>query len=294
MILLTGSDGFIGQSLVPALLNQNFDIFSINKNKQKSASNHFSLTKDITKINNSDLKHSFSKIIHMAALSDIQKCNASPSICIDVNVNGTKRILEIARKNDVPVIFLSSSHVYGDPKSLPVSETHQVSPSSIYSSSKIMAETLCQTYSQMYNLDISVVRLFSVFGPNASSSNLISRIINQILSNDSVKLGNIKPKRDFIFIDDVIDGLMSIIKSQKNNFNNYNIGTGKSISVEKICKLIFKNYKKKYSVFSEKSQIRKSDTLEIKADISKMNLDFNWTPQVSLLDGLKFTCDNFI
>ena len=107
MILLTGSDGFIGKSLVPALLNQNFNIFSINKNKQKSTPHHFSLTADITKINNSDLKHSFSKIVHMAALSDIQKCNASPSICIDVNVNGTARILEIARKNDVPVIFLS-------------------------------------------------------------------------------------------------------------------------------------------------------------------------------------------
>jgi nucleoside-diphosphate-sugar epimerase len=294
LILLTGSDGFIGKSLVPVLLNQNFDIFSINKNKQKSTSHHFSLTSDITKINNSDLKHSFSKIIHMAALSDIQKCNAFPSMCFDVNVNGTQKILEIARKNDVPIIFFSSSHVYGDPKSLPVSETHQVSPSSIYSSSKIMAETLCQTYSNVYGLDISVVRLFSVFGPNAPSSNLISRIINQISSHGSVKLGNIKPKRDFIFIDDVIDALISIIKFQKNGFNIYNVGTGKSNSVEKICKLIFKNYKKKYSVLSEKSQIRKSDVLEIKADISKMNLDFNWNPQVSLLDGLKFTCDTFV
>jgi len=139
-----------------------------------------------------------------------------------------------------------------------------------------------------------VVRLFSVFGPNASSSNLISRIINQISSHGSVKLGNIKPKRDFIFIDDVIDGLMSVVKLQKNSFNVYNIGTGNSTSVEKVCKLIFKNYKKKYSMFSEKTQIRKSDTLEIKADISKMNLDFNWNPKISLLDGLKFTCDNFV
>lgn len=79
-------------------------------------------------------------------------------------------------------------------------------------------------------MDIRIARIFSVYGPNSSGSNLVFNIINQIIHNSQITLGNITPKRDFIFIDDVITGLLNIINSKKKGYNVYNLGTGKSTS----------------------------------------------------------------
>ena len=113
---MTGSSGFIGNYLVPQLLNQNYKIFGISKKKQKSFKNFISSSIDISKISNSKLQNNFSKIIHMAALSDVDYCNFNPSKCYEINVQGTQKMLEIARKKDAEFIFLSSSHVYGNSK----------------------------------------------------------------------------------------------------------------------------------------------------------------------------------
>jgi len=283
----------MGSYLVPQLLNQNYKVIGICKRKQKSFKNFIPISMDIVKITNFRIRYNFSKIIHMAAFSDVNYCQLNPTKCYDLNVHGTQKMLEIARKNDAGFIFLSSSHVYGNSKNLPLSETEPLRPLSHYASSKIMSEILCETYSLTYGLDIRVARIFSVYGPNSSKSNLIFNIIHQVLHGSQITLGNIKPKRDFIFIDDVIRGLMSIIDSKKKGYNVYNLGTGKSTSIRDLFNLISKFSNKKIHLTSEKNQIRKNDLLDVTANISKMNSHFNWEPQVSLYDGLKITYNYF-
>ena len=117
---------------------------------------------------------------------------------------GEASTTKIARKKDAEFIFLSSSHIYGNSKNLPLSETESSSPLSHYASSKKISEILCETYARTYGLNIRIARIFSVYGPNSSKSNLIFNIINQAIHNSQITLGNITPKRDFIFIDDII------------------------------------------------------------------------------------------
>ena len=289
-MLVTGSSGFIGNYLVPQLLNQNYKVFGISKRKQKSFKNFISSSIDINNISNSKLRNNFSKIIHMAALSDVDYCNFNPSKCYEINVSGTQRMLEIARKKDAEFIFLSSSHVYGNSKNLPLSETESNLPLSHYASSKRMSEILCETYALTYGLNIRIARIFSVYGPNSSKSNLVFNIINQVIHDSQITLGNITPKRDFIFIDDVITGLLDIINSKKKGYDIYNIGTGKSTSITDLINIVLNFSNKKMRIISKKDKIRKNDVLDVCANISKMSSHFNWKPQVSLKKGLEITC----
>ena len=288
-ILVTGSSGFIGNYLVPQLLNQNYKVFGISKRKQKSFKNFISYNMDINKIANSTLQNNFSKIIHMAAFSDVDYCNLNPSKCYEINVNGTQKMLEIARKKDAEFIFLSSSHVYGNSKNLPFSETESSSPLSHYAASKKISEILCGTYALTYGLDIRIARIFSVYGPNSSKSNLVFNIINQVIHDSQITLGNIESKRDFIFIEDVITGLLNIVNSKKKGHHMYNLGTGKSTSILDLINLVLDFSNKKMRVVSKKDKIRKNDVLDVYANISKMNSHFNWRPQVSLKKGLEIT-----
>lgn len=291
-ILITGSTGFIGNHLIPEL-SKNHKIMGISKNKKKSYKNFVSRSMDITKSNFS-LQNHFGKIIHMAAVSDITYCNLNPTKCYELNVKSTQKMLEIARKNDSSFIFLSSSHVYGNPKKLPLSETDTCYPLTHYASSKKMGEILCKTYSQTYGLDIRIARIFSAYGPKSSKSNLIFNIINQMIHTSKIKLGNIYPKRDFIFISDVISGLIKIINSKKRGFQTYNIGSGKSISVEDVVKTCINLSKTNKKLISSKKISRKNEIEDIRANISKMKSEFNWKPQISLKEGLQITYNQHI
>ena len=290
-ILITGSTGFIGNYLIPEL-SKNHKILGISKNKKKSSKNFISNSIDITK-SKILLQNHFTKIIHMAAYSDVAYCNLNPTKCYELNVKSTQKILEIARKNDSSFVFLSSSHVYGNPKKLPLSETDICHPLTHYASSKKMSEILCETYSQTYGLDIKIARIFSGYGPNSAKSNLIFNIFNQIIYNSKISLGNSSPKRDFIFISDIISGLIKIINSKKRGFQIYNIGSGKSTSVKDLVKICLNLSNKNLKLISSKENERKNEIFDVHADISKMRSEFNWIPKISLKKGLGITYNSF-
>ncbi len=291
-ILITGATGFIGSHLIPEL-TKNHKIVGISKNKIKSSKNFTSSSLDITK---SDLriKNEYSDIIHMAAYSDVAYCNLNPTKCYELNVKATQKMLEITRKNDSNFVFLSSSHVYGNPIKQPISENSLCNPSTHYASSKRMSEILCETYSKTYGLNIQVARIFSVYGPKSPESNLVFSIINQMINNSKIILGNTSPKRDFIFIGDVIAGLIKIINSKKKMFGIYNLGSGKSISIENLVKNCFGLSDKKLKIISSKEKSRKNEIMNIQANISKMKKEFNWKTEISLKKGLEITYNHYI
>ena len=286
-IVISGHNGFIGSSLTSRL--KKFHIIGISNKKRKKEKNVSSIVKNINKVNNTDVKNSFQTLIHLAAVSDISFCNANPKTCYEVNVNGTNNMLEIARKNDANIIFASSSHVYGNPIKLPIKENDKINPSSVYSSSKIMAETLCETYAKIYGLNITVLRLFSIYGPNSPQHNIILNIIKQIKTKQTISLGNINAKRDFIHIDDVTDAFYRVVRSQKKGFNVYNICTNKSTSIKEICKKLTKHSKTKIPIVSNKNKLRKNDISEIRGNFLKFKKDYEWNSKIKLEQGLKMT-----
>jgi len=291
-ILITGATGFIGTHLIPQLI-KNHKIVGISKNKIKSSKNFISSSINITN-ENLKIKNKYTDIIHMAAHSDVTYCNLNPTKCYELNVKSTQKMLEIARKNDSNFIFLSSSHVYGNPIKQPIIEDSLCNPSTHYASSKRMSEILCETYAKTYGLNIQVARLFSVYGPKSPKSNLIFNIIDQIINNSKIILGNTYPKRDFIFISDVIMGLTKILNSKKKGFQVYNLGSGKSISVENIVKNCLNISNKKLKIISSKEKRRENEINNTQANISKMKKEFNWKTEISLEKGLEITYNYYI
>jgi nucleoside-diphosphate-sugar epimerase len=290
-ILITGATGFIGTHLIPQLI-KNHKIIGISKNKIKSSKNFISSSVDITN-ENLKIKNKHTDIIHMAAYTDVTYCNLNPTKCYELNVKSTQKMLEIARKNDSNFIFLSSSHVYGNPIKHPIEENSLCNPSTHYASSKRMSEILCETYAKTYGLNIQVARLFSVYGPKSPKSNLVFNIIDQIINNSKIILGNTYPKRDFIFISDVIVGLTKILNSKKKGFQVYNLGSGKSMSVENIVKNCLTVSNKKLKIISSKEKRRKNEIINIQANISKMKKEFDWKTEISLKKGLEITYNHY-
>jgi len=281
-IIVTGHDGFLGSHLVPEL-QKKFNVIGVSKTSHNQKITQ--LKKDICKISYLDFPEKINYIIHLAAITDPIYCQKNPKECFNVNVNGTQNILELARRKDSKIIFFSTSHVYGIPKKLPVKEGDPKHPNSIYSDSKLDAEIICESYSRTYGLDVSIARLFSVYGPNSSSHLVVNSIINQLLKNKVIQLGNVNSRRDFIYVTDVIQAIKIILKTI-HGFNDYNVGTGKSYSILEICEILKKISKKNIPVKSIKSKIRKNDLSKIVCDPTKIQ-NLGWNPKIGISVGLQ-------
>jgi len=283
-MIITGFNGFIGSHLVRSFNNNDSILGISNSNSKKILQKQ--IKKDIQKITPSDIPKK-SIIIHLASISDILYCNKNPKRSFDVNVAGTQKLFDIARMKDCKIVFASSSHVYGQPVKLPLSENSPTLGTSIYSMNKIFGEALCKSYSETYSMDITALRFFSVFGPNSPSHLVTSKIISQFLNSKTVKIGNLIPKRDFIYVSDVVNAI-HVVMNNLSKFQLYNVGTGKSHSINDICTMIQDILQIKKPVISSKSAIRKNDIPEIRADISKLK-KLGWKPEISLKKGLQMT-----
>ena len=281
-VLITGYNGFIGSNLTKYLESKGYRIIGISNKTGKLTTKK--ICKDITKIVPSDFKEKIHCVIHLAALTNVDYCQKNPQKCFEINVMGTQRILEIARKIQAKFIFVSSSHVFGKPYKIPIMEDDPKKPLSVYGGSKLAGEILCELYSNNYGMDISIIRLFSVYGKKINGNDVISKIFNQLTHQNTIKLGNTFPKRDFIYVSDVIMALFLIMKKTKG-FNSYNIGTGKSHSISQICNILSKLSGKKIIPKSVKSISRKNDIKNIVSDSSKIQ-KLGWKPKIPLNKGL--------
>lgn len=286
-IVITGHSGFIGRHLVQ-FLKDKYEIIGISKkNPLKKDLDIINIKKDVRKLNLNDLPSNFDCIIHLAGFTDVQYCQENPSKCFDVNIKGTQNMLEMARQKKSKFIFISTSHVYGIPKKLPISETHPTNPISIYAHSKSIGEILCKSYSENYHLDVSIARIFSVYGPLGPPHHVITKIIKHLINKRKLQLGNLFPKRDFIYIQDVISAIYAVIK-RTGGFDVYNIGTGKSSSVNEVITNLTKITKKNIKIQTDVSKIRKFEIKEIRSDSSKI-MSLGWKPKIELYKGLKMT-----
>jgi len=284
-ILVSGSEGFIGRALIDSL--EKHKQYYVGVSRKKSSKQI--LKNDIRKIRT--IPKGISCIVHLAAMTDVKKCQENSKICMDININGTRNMLELARKTDSKFIFSSTSHVYGKPSKLPITEDQVVHPTSFYALSKACAELLCETYSRAYGLDIVILRNFSTYGPNNPSYSVTHTVIKQILEGKNIQIGNLHPKRDFIYISDVISAFQTAIKKDLKGFSIFNVGTGKSISIDNVCKKLITISGKKIKI-KEKKNSTINEVQNIYADNYKLK-KLGWKPTVNLDSGLKKTYNWF-
>jgi UDP-glucuronate 4-epimerase len=249
-VLVTGGAGFIGSHLVDALLEKqwsvttfdNFDPFYDPTMKRRNIRSHgtnsrWTLAKgdlrDMTGMRSS-LRGDFDVIVHLAAKAGVRPSIDDPIGYQAVNVDGTQNLLELARELHVKqIVFASSSSVYGVNPRTPWSEDdHVLRPISPYASTKISGELLGHVYSHLYGIRFLALRFFTVFGPRQRPDLAIHKFARLMLEGKPIPLyGDGSTKRDYTYIDDVIQGVCAAIEYTATPYEVINIGNNQTVTL---------------------------------------------------------------
>ena len=276
-ILITGASGFIGKSLVNDLKEDNFKIYC-----------YSSKDGDITQQKTWNKMPRADYLIHLAAKTFVPKSWKNPKNFIYVNSSSLINAIQYCKKNKCKLIYLSS-FIYGNKKT-PINEESKLSPHNPYALSKQIGESICEFYKKVDNLDVIILRPFNIFGENQKESFLIPKLIKQIKNKDKIFVMDLKPKRDYLYIKDLIQAIKKSLL-YKGNFYIFNIGSGKSYSVEDVIKTLQKIFKTNLDVITTK-EIRKMEVDDTIADINLAKKELNWQPDYSLEEALKEMIEN--
>ena len=289
--LVTGCAGFIGSTLSEVLLEKGqevtgLDCFTDYYSRQVKESN-------ISNIVNSD-KFSFFEndvanvidadadvVFHLAAQPGVRKSWGKEfDLYTRHNILATQRLLE-ACKDVKKFVFVSSSSVYGN-TNIPFHEDQPLNPVSPYGISKLACEHLCKAYSD--KIDISIVRLFTVYGPRQRPDMAFHKFIKAAIEGEKIVINGNNITRDFTYIDDIVDGIIRSASSS-GNFEIYNLGGGKSSSVDKAVDIIRDLSGKNLNI--ERTEAARGDMESTLADITKARKNLGYNPKTELREGLK-------
>ena len=300
-ILVTGGAGFIGSNLIRRLLADNKSVICVddfndyyspltkeNNIKQFLGQKNFQLCRvDIRDFNS--LKEIFSsneisKVVHLAARAGVRPSLENPLLYEEVNLRGTMHLLELS-KNVENFIFASSSSVYGNNKKIPFSEYDNVDKAiAPYAATKKAGEVMCHAYHHLYNIPISCLRFFTVYGPSGRPDMAPYKFTKWIDEGKEVqRFGNGHSKRDYTYVDDIVDGVISALDKQFK-YEIFNLGNSHSIELNYFIGLIEKELGKKAKIVELPSQ--PGDVNITYADISKSNNMLNFQPKVSIENGI--------
>ena len=305
-ILVTGADGFIGSHLTEELIKNGHRVKAfIYYNSFNSWGWIDTFPKDIKdkiEIFTGDIRdpngvktamENCEIVFHLAALIGIPFSYNSPDSYIDTNIKGTLNILQAARQLKTErVLVTSTSEVYGTAKYIPIDENHPYQGQSPYSATKIGADRIAESFYRSFNLPVTIVRPFNTYGPRQSARAVIPTIIMQLIKGfEQIKLGNLSPTRDFVYVKDVVNGFIEIAKSNKTVGEEINIATQSEISIEGLAKEIIKQINPKAEIVCDKKRIRpeKSEVGRLYGSNEKIKILTNWQPKYSLSKGLKET-----
>jgi nucleoside-diphosphate-sugar epimerase len=250
-VLITGGGGYLGSKLAEKLTGTNSKIFLVDikfnpiaVNLSENYPNIQLLTADLTQ--KDQVIEICSKtipdfIFHFAAFLNRRRDFSVYDLLYEVNVKGTLNLLEAIKKTPYEgFYFASSSEVYGSKNSPPFTENQIPSPVSPYSLSKLMAEQLIQTFSDIENKPYTILRIFNFYGQGMSKDFFINQLIDALKSNQEFKMTGGEQVRDFLFIDDLLDAIIFICESNKNKRDIFNICSGKGIKLKEIAHRVAK------------------------------------------------------
>ena len=295
---VTGGAGFIGKHLIKSLLKNNHQV-TIYEDFSNSDENDI---KDICKdgalliigsltdygLLEKKLKD-FDFVIHLAAKIDILESIDDPEITNKINVEGTINVLRACVKNNIKnIIAASSAAVYGNTKIIPVTEDSILNPVSPYGADKISMEFYLRAFANAFNLNTISLRFFNVYGIGQSNAyaGVITKFLQNIKSKTPLEIfGDGKNTRDYVFIDDLIHGILQAIKNiQGQKGTIYNLASGTSTSVNDLALLMLKISKKNLEIIHKLS--RPGDLLFSEVLLLKAKNELNYNPKFNLESGL--------
>ncbi len=290
--LITGGAGFIGSHLVERLLKEGHHVTIIDnlstgrfENIKKYSKKIKFYKKDIS--NFVSIKNYFNKIdyvFHLAALADIVPSINDPRNYFKSNVLGTLNVLELSKINKVKkFIYTASSSCYGIPKKYPTNEKEIIDTKYPYALTKKNGEDLVIHWGKIYKLNVTSFRLFNVYGTKSRTSGtygaMFGTFLKQKIQNfPFTVVGNGEQRRDFTYVSDVIEVLIKGMKYKKN-CEIFNVGSGKSVSINYICKLL-----KGKKIKIPKRPGEPDITF---ANITKIKKELKWKPKIKIEEGIK-------
>ena len=290
-VLVTGGAGFIGSNLVEAL-NKDNEVVVLDNLHTGKRSNLENAIKGGAKfvegdaMNIKSIKGDFDFVFHLGIYSASPMYRDNPNLVGEV-VQGITKVLEYCKEANIPLVFASTSSIYNG-IAPPHKENVIPSVTDYYTEARIACERLGELYAKLHDVNVSAMRFFSIYGYNDIGkgvySNLLTQFMNAMINGKRpVIYGDGEQRRDFVFVTDVVDALQKA--SSAKGFNIYNVGTGKSYSlneaVERLQKITRTNIKPKYVKMPVKNYV-----MVTQADISKAKQEIGFSAKVSLDKGL--------
>jgi UDP-glucose 4-epimerase len=293
-VLVTGGAGFIGSNLVKHLI-ENGNSVTVLDNFMSGYHNNLEPFPSVNIISGDVRDKTIVEkamqgveiVFHLAASVGNKRSIEYPLIDAEINVLGTLQVLEAARKEGVKKIITSSSAgIFGELKTMPIKEDHQVEPDSPYGCTKLCEEKLCLAYAKLYSIEAICLRYFNVYGPNQrydAYGNVIPIFVFRMLRNEPLVIyGDGEQTRDFVHVDDIVQANIKAADSIGVN-GAFNIASGKNITINNLVKIITKGSK---TTRIEYGPERPGDVRHSMADLSSANHKINYAPIVDLVKGI--------
>jgi GDP-4-dehydro-6-deoxy-D-mannose reductase len=272
-VIVTGASGFVGARVVGSLRRTGYDVISAGRDLG-----------DVTKSWFWNSLPPAQHLIHLAARSYVPDSWKAPADFYATNVVGVGRAVEYCRRTRAHLLFVSS-YVYGTPRRLPIDEDHPLAPGSPYSLSKVLAEQVCAFHAEAEHLAVTIVRPFNVFGPGQRIEFLIPSVIDQTRRGVEIRVKDLSPRRDYLFIDDLANAFERTLHAPEG-LRVFNLGSGSSYSVQEVIDIAQSVADSRLGVYSEETP-RQNEIADVRADITRARAQLGWEPRVSLRNGIE-------
>ena len=302
--LISGADGFIGSHLTEYLLAQGATVRAMclynSFNSWGWLDN--SPAKDRVEILTGDVRdprfcreavQGVDVVMHLAALIAIPYSYRAPDSYVDTNIKGTLNMVSASMDAGVKkFLHTSTSEVYGTARQVPIPETHALQPQSPYSATKIAADMMALSFYNSFKFPVTVVRPFNTYGPRQSARAVIPTIISQLAAGKKeIQLGDLRPTRDFNYVEDTCRGFWDISQSENVAGETFNVGSGTEISIGETFHLIQKLMGTNARLVEDTQRLRpeNSEVMRLVCDRSRLERLTGHVPKVQLEEGLKRT-----
>lgn len=271
-LLVTGATGFLGRALCSSLQGKHHEVVAFSSGDG-----------DIATGGTLDTVGPMDHVFHLAGRTFVPDSWNDPVDFNRVNVLGTLNVLQFCRSVGARLTFVSA-YLYGVPDRLPISENCVPKPNNPYALSKHMAEQACAFYAAHHGVHVTVIRPFNIYGPGQSSQFLIPHIVDQVRKGSIIRVKDLAPRRDYVYIDDVVDAMVKSLGTSHRH-GVFNIGAGYSLSVAEIIDVI-QSVAGTHLPVESNDEVRKNEISDLYADISKADTALGWYPTVSFRDGV--------
>ncbi|MDO8500602.1 MAG: NAD-dependent epimerase/dehydratase family protein [Gemmatimonadaceae bacterium] len=272
-VLVTGAAGFIGGALCRRLKRSGHEVFEL-------TSEHGDIARRETLAGAPAARHVF----HLAGRTFVPDSWLDPAGFQRTNVLGTANVLEYCRTHGARLTFVSA-YLYGAPERLPVSEDVIPRPNNPYALSKYLAEQSCAFYASCYGTSVTVIRPFNIFGPGQPDIFLIPQIIRQIREKRAIRVSDLAPRRDFVYLDDFVDALVRTLNFA-SGYQVINIGSGRSLSVRDVIETV-QDVAGTHLPIETDGETRRGEINDVYADIAKASALLEWTPKLTFRQGIE-------